>query len=353
VNVLAATSEAVGPAVEPAVAATGVIEAAVVDVPVIDVQGLVKRYGERTILDGVALRVGVGQLVALLGPNGAGKTTTVEIIEGYRRPDAGTVRVLGTDPSRGGPAHRARVGLMLQEGGIDPRVRPLEILRLFAAFFARPRDPGELLDLVGLTAVAGTGYRRLSGGEKQRLALAIALVGSPELLVLDEPTAGMDPAAKGATRALIEDLRSAGTTILLTTHDLADVERLADRVAILDRGRIVAEGTPAELTGGTAARLRFRLASPLTDPDLAALGTELSAVAPTASVVPDATDGLARYRVDGSEPDPALIAALAAWCSEQSVRIVELRSAGGTLEERYLELTGDGAVEGAGSDGHP
>jgi ABC-2 type transport system ATP-binding protein len=315
--------------------------------PVVVAEGLVKRYGGRTILDGVSLRIGRGQLVALLGPNGAGKTTTVEMIEGYRRPDEGTVRVLGADPARGGPKHRARVGLMLQDGGIDPRVRPLEILQLFAAFFAQPRDPMRLLELVGLAAAARTGYQRLSGGEKQRLALAIALVGSPELLVLDEPTAGMDPAAKGATRALIEELRAAGTTILLTTHDLADVERLADRVAILDRGRIVAEGTPAELTGGTAARLRFRLAAPLTDPDLEGLSQVLARIQAGAAIVPDTADGTARYRIDGAAPDPSVIAALAAWCAERSVRIVELRSGGGTLEERYLELTGDAAVEGA------
>ncbi|HEY0444416.1 MAG TPA: ABC transporter ATP-binding protein, partial [Candidatus Limnocylindrales bacterium] len=194
--------------------------------PAVRVRDVVKRYGGRDVLAGVSFDVEAGEVFALLGPNGAGKTTTVEILEGYRRQDAGEVMVLGTDPRRGGPALRARVGLMLQGGGgIDPRARPDEILRLYAAFHAEPRDPGDLLDQVGLRAVAKTRYRRLSGGERQRLALALALVGRPQLLVLDEPTAGMDPEARAATRSLIRDLRSDGVTILLTTHDLGDVER--------------------------------------------------------------------------------------------------------------------------------
>ena len=311
----------------------------------VEIERLVKAYSGRTVLDGVSLRVRRGEIVALLGPNGAGKTTTVEIIEGYRRADAGTVRVLGLDPARGGGALRSRVGLMLQGGGIDPRAEALEIVRLYAAFHDEPRDPDALIDLLGLRSVAGSRYRRLSGGERQRLGLALALVGRPELVILDEPTAGMDPAAKGLTRAIIADLRRDGLAVLVTTHDLADVERLADRVAILDRGRIVAEGTAAELTGGTEARLRFRLASPLTAEEAAALGSALGG-----SVVDETADGLARYRVDAVRPDPRSIAALAAWCADRGARIIELRTAGGTLEERYLELTGDGAVEAAPED---
>jgi ABC-2 type transport system ATP-binding protein len=199
-----------------------------------------KRYGARTVLDGVNLRVRGGELVALLGPNGAGKTTAVEVIEGYRVADGGTVRVLGVDPRTGGRALRARVGLMLQDGGLDPRSTPRDLLRLYAAFFERGRDPEALLDIVGLREVAGTRVRRLSGGERQRLSLALALVGEPEVLILDEPTAGMDPEAKRSTRGLIAELRARGRAILLTTHDLADVERLADRVVILDGGRVVA-----------------------------------------------------------------------------------------------------------------
>src|SRR3954471_24645784 len=235
------------------------------------VDGLVKRYGDRTVVDGVSLDVRPGELVALLGPNGAGKTTTVEIVEGYRQRDGGRVSVLGTDPARGGRALRARVGLMLQGGGIDPRARPRETLQQYGRFHADPRDADELLDLVGLRGVAHTRYRRLSGGERQRLGLALALVGRPEVVVLDEPTAGMDPEARAAPRAIVADLRAAGPAILLTSHDLTDVERLADRVCILDRGRIVAAGTAAELGAGLAAALRFSLDRPLAPADLEAL----------------------------------------------------------------------------------
>jgi ABC-2 type transport system ATP-binding protein len=311
------------------------------------IEGLRKRYGERTVLDGVDLRIERGELVALLGPNGAGKTTTVEIIEGYRRPDAGTVRVLGEEPAAGGRRLRARIGIMLQDGGVDPRLSALEAVRLYAALHVPSRDPDELLELVGLTAVARTRYRRLSGGERQRLGLAIALVGRPELLILDEPTAGMDPAAKQATRALVEALRADGTTILLTTHDLADVERLADRVAILHRGRIVAHGSPESIAGGRAPRLRFRLAESLDEGARMALETAVSVAAPGAVIRAEAGDGLGRLQVEGTTPDPALVGALATACATLGLRIVELRVGEGSLEERYLELTGDTAVEGA------
>ena len=227
----------------------------------IAVRGLHKSYGGRPAVAGLDLDVAPGTIVALLGPNGAGKTTTVEIVEGYRRADAGEVRVLGLDPWRDGPALRARVGLMLQAGGIYPQARPAEILRLYARFYRDPLDPDALLDQAGLTDSARVPYRVLSGGQRQRLGLALAIVGRPELVLLDEPTAGLDPAAKAATRDLIASLRDAGVSVLLTTHELADAERLADRIAIVDRGRIVAEGRPAELTLA-AARLRVRLRPP-------------------------------------------------------------------------------------------
>jgi len=241
------------------------------DDPMVVVDGLVKRYGERTVLDGVSLTVRGRELVALLGPNGAGKTTTVEIVEGYRHGDGGQVRVLGTDPASGGATLKARVGLMLQGGGIDPRAQPLETLRQYGRFHADPRDADELIDLVGLRAVAHTRYRRLSGGERQRLGLALALVGRPEVLILDEPTAGMDPEARAATRAIVAGLRDAGAAILLTSHDLTDVERLADRIFVLDGGRIVASGTPAGLMAGAVPRLRFRLDRALGTTELASL----------------------------------------------------------------------------------
>jgi len=311
--------------------------------PMVVVDGLVKRYGSRTVLDGVSLSVSGGELVALLGPNGAGKTTTAEISEGYRRPDGGTAVVLGLDPSTGGPAHRARVGLMLQGGGIDPRARPRETLHQYGRFHADPRSAAELLDLVGLRAVAGTPYRRLSGGERQRLGFALALVGRPEVVVLDEPTAGMDPEARAAIRAIVADLRDGGVAILLTSHDLTDVERLADRIVVLDGGRVVASGTAAELRAGAVPRLRVRLDRALSTDELAGLQGVLAAARPGATVATDG-DG-ARYVVDGAVPNAALVAALAGWCATADRLIVELRTSGGSLEDAYLELVGrDGAV---------
>jgi ABC-2 type transport system ATP-binding protein len=313
--------------------------------PALELDGIVKRYDSRAVLDGVSLEVRSGELVALLGPNGAGKTTAVEILEGYRAADGGRVRVLGTDPRRGGPALKARVGLMLQGGGLDPRSTPRDVLRLYARLHAGGRDPDGLIRLVGLADVASTRVRRLSGGERQRLALALALVGDPEVLILDEPTAGMDPEARRATRAMIAGLRAEGRAILLTTHDLGDVERLADRAAILHRGRIIAEGTPAELAAGSAPRLRFRLARALLDVELADLAATLDAGAPGARPVGETDGASGAYLVDGVAPDPSLVAAVAAWCDRAGIQIAELRAAAATLEERYLELTGDRDVE--------
>jgi ABC-2 type transport system ATP-binding protein len=227
---------------------------------------------------------------------------------------------------------------MLQGGGIDPRVEPRETLRQYGRFHADPRGADELLDLVGLGAVARTRYRRLSGGERQRLALALALVGRPEVVILDEPTAGMDPEARAATRAIVADLRDAGAAILLTSHDLTDVERLADRICVLDAGRIVASGTPAELTARATPRLRFRLDDPLRTDEAASLGRALAAVHPGSTVEPDGDGG--RYRVESSLLDAVLVAALAEWCAAANHLIVELRTAGGSLEDVYLDLVG-------------
>jgi ABC-2 type transport system ATP-binding protein len=300
-------------------------------VAAIEVEGLTKEYGGRPVVSGLSFRVDRGETFALLGPNGAGKTTTVEIIEGYRRPDGGSVRVLGVDPATAGRDHRARVGLMLQGGGgVDPRMTAREVLRLHGRFHASPRDADELLELVGLVgAAARTRFRRLSGGERQRLGLALALVGRPALVALDEPTAGMDVEARAATRGLIGRLRGEGVTVLLTSHDLGDVEKVADRIAVIDRGRLVAIGAPSELAGSSAS-VRFRLDTPLSPSDVADLSALVSPV-----VVEDGS----RYRLDGGIATPASLAALAAWCEARGVLIVELR-VGGSLEERYLELTG-------------
>jgi ABC-2 type transport system ATP-binding protein len=308
-----------------------------------------KVYGKRPVLTGVSFNVRRGELFALLGPNGAGKTTTVEILEGYRTADAGTVRVLGLDPVKDGAKLRPRIGLMLQEGGIDNRSTPREVLRLYARFYRDPEDPEALLAAVDLQRAATTRYRRLSGGEKQRLSLALALLGRPELLVLDEPTAGMDPAAKQATRERIAALRAAGTTILLTTHELRDVELLADHVAVLDRGRVVAYGSPAELTGAGAPRVRFRLSAPLEDAGAAALAGAVGGGA-GARVVSAGTG--AAYELQGlsAPPDPRLVAALAAWCAERGLLLTELRLGAASLEERYLELVGADVAAEAGAE---
>jgi ABC-2 type transport system ATP-binding protein len=299
---------------------------------VIEVDGLTKRYGGRAVVQDLSFQVAAGETFAILGPNGAGKTTTVEIIEGYRRADGGSVRVLGVDPARAGRDHRARVGLMLQGGGgIDPRMTAREVLGLHGRFHAAPRAADELLEMVGLIgAAARTRYRRLSGGERQRLGLALALVGRPALVALDEPTAGMDVEARAATRGLIGRLRDEGVTVLLTSHDLTDVEKMADRIAIIDRGRLVALGAPSELAEGGSPVLRFRLASALSDADRAAL----EATGPRLI-----DDGGGRYRLAGA-PSPELVAQIAAWCAARGVQIVEMRAGGGSLEERYLELTG-------------
>jgi len=298
----------------------------------IAVRGLVKRYGGRAVVDGLDLTVQQGEILALLGPNGAGKTTTVETIEGYRRPDSGTVRVLGLDPVRDAAALRPRVGLMLQNGGINQYGRPRELLHLFAAFYRDPLDPDALLEQVGLASLADRPYRVLSGGERQRLALALALVGRPEVALLDEPTAGMDPAVRAQTRQLIADLRHGGVTVLLTTHDLGDVEALADRVAIIAHGRLVAEGPPAAVAAGGNGHLSVRFARRLTGPESA----ELLAMHPRTSLSNDH----ASVVLTDAGSSPAVTAALAAWAARHNAQITSLTTGAASLEARYLTLVG-------------
>jgi len=232
---------------------------------------------------------------------------------------------------------KARVGLMLQGGGgVYPQATPREMLRLFAGFHRPPGDVGGLIELVGLELVANTRYRQLSGGEKQRLALAIALVGGPEVLLLDEPTAGLDPAARATTRQLIGGLRDRGAAILLTTHDLADVEHMADRVILIDRGRALVGGTPSQLAAGGQARLRFRMTRSLSDPEHVALEAALLDGVPGIL----ASEGVGRYALEGVTPSPELVERLARWSAQRGILVAEARTGGGTLEERYLELVG-------------
>jgi ABC-2 type transport system ATP-binding protein len=316
---------------------------------VIEVAGLRKSYGGRAVLDGVDLAVRPGELVALLGPNGAGKTTTVEIVEGYRTADSGTVRVLGDDPRTGGPELRARVGLMLQGGaGLEPRASARDLVRLHVAFHDGGPSADELIDRVGLGSAAATRVRRLSGGERQRLSLAIALAGDPEVLILDEPTAGMDPAARRETREVVAGLRDEGRTILLTTHDLGDVERLADRVAILHGGRIVADASPEDLVTRADSGVRFRVHAPPNDVAVARLRARLAAVRPTVGLRPIETERTgegARFEIEPGAASADVVLEVARWASQEGLLVVELQAGGTSLEDRYLELTGDRDVE--------
>ncbi|KYK14793.1 MULTISPECIES: ABC transporter ATP-binding protein [Streptomyces] len=226
---------------------------------VVETRDVTMAYGDVDVLRGVDLDIHRGEVFALLGPNGAGKTTTVEILEGFRRRSAGDVRVLGADPERGDDAWRGRLGLVLQSWRDHPRWRVAELLAHFATYYPDPRDPAELLALVGLTGQAGRQVNRLSGGQRRRLDVALGIVGRPELLFLDEPTTGFDPEARHEFHLLVERLaREEGVTVLLTTHDLAEAERLADRIAMLVGGRIRALGTPAELARRAAAQAEVR-----------------------------------------------------------------------------------------------
>jgi ABC-2 type transport system ATP-binding protein len=227
-------------------------------VSAVTVRGLRKSYGDHEALRGIDFKIEAGEVFGLLGPNGAGKTTTVEILEGYRSPDGGSVEVLGIDPRRSGTAWRQRIGVMLQSSSLYPVLTVRESLRVFAGYYATPRDPEEVIGIIGLTEKADARVRTLSGGQQRRLDLGLALIGDPELIFLDEPTTGFDPGARRAAWDTIRDLRALGKTILLTTHYLDEAEQLADRVAVLRAGVIMREGSPAELTGGTVeTEIRF------------------------------------------------------------------------------------------------
>jgi ABC-2 type transport system ATP-binding protein len=300
-------------------------------VAVVEITGLVKRYGYKVAVDGLSMKVCAGSVTAVLGPNGAGKTTTIECCEGFRRPDEGTVRVLGLDPATAGVALRPRVGVMLQSGGIYPTVKAEEILRHTARLYANPLNPALLVERLGLGSAGRTPFRRLSGGQQQRLSLALALVGRPELIFLDEPTAGLDPQARRATWELIRQMRSDGVTVVLTTHLMDEAERLADQVVITDRGRVVTSGSPAELMAAGAERtLRFTARPGLDTASLVRALAHGSRASETASGC---------YLVEG-ELGPQLLADVTTWCAEQGVMPEDLQYGRRTLEEVFLELTG-------------
>ncbi|MEU7880279.1 ABC transporter ATP-binding protein [Microbispora bryophytorum] len=295
--------------------------------PAVEIDGLVKRYGNTTAVDGLTLTCARGAVTAILGPNGAGKTSTIEICEGFRRPDGGTVRVLGLEPAD--PALRPRLGIMPQTGGVPPAARAGEWLRVVSGFHAHPLDPDALLGVLGLTGHTRTPYRRLSGGQQQRLSLAAAVIGRPELVFLDEPTAGLDPQARHACWDLVAALRAAGVSVVLTTHQMDEAEKLSDHVVIIDHGRVVAEGTPESLTGAER-QLRFR-ARPGLDLE------ELLAALPPGSAAKESPSG--HYIIEG-QVGPQLLATVTAWCATEGVTAEDLRIERRTLEDVFLELTG-------------
>ena len=295
--------------------------------PAIRVRDLRKSYDGTPVVDGLSFDVPGGSVFALLGPNGAGKTTTVECLEGFRRPDGGEVAVLGLDPWRDRDALVARMGVMLQEGGVHQAATPREVLQLFARFYRAPLDPDALLETVGLAAVAGRRYRVLSGGQKQRLNLALALVGRPRVVVLDEPTAGMDPQARQATWDLVRGLRDDGVTVLLTTHFMDEAERLADQVAVIDRGRLLALDSPAALVADAGGD-RLLVLTPAAV-DAAALAAAVGAAVEE--------DGRGRLLVHAG---PEAIPAVTAWFAARGLPLTGVSAAGGGLEDVFLRLTG-------------
>lgn len=297
----------------------------------VQLTGVTKRYDATTAVAGLDLEVAPAQVLALLGPNGAGKTTTVEMCEGFVRPDEGTIRVLGLDPIADNAALRARIGVMLQGGGGYPAARAAEMLNLVAAYSADPLDPAWLLSTLGLTDAARTTYRRLSGGQQQRLALACAIVGRPELVFLDEPTAGMDAHARLVVWELIDGLRRDGVTVVLTTHQLKEAEELADRIVIIDHGAQVAAGTPAELMrSGAEDQLRFSAPRRL---DLGLLESALPEDYRAVELSPG------EYRVEG-HIDPQVLATVTAWCARMDVLATDMRVEQRSLEDVFLDLTG-------------
>ena len=299
--------------------------------PVIEIRDLRKSYGAKVAVAGISLTIGRGEIFGILGPNGAGKTTTVECLAGLRQADGGTVRVLGVDPQRDPSAVRERLGIQLQESRLPPKLRVLEALRLYASFYADPADPEELLELLGLEEKRDTAFADLSGGQQQRLSIALALVGNPEVAILDELTTGLEPQARRDTWALIERVRATGVTIVLVTHFMDEAERLCDRLAIIDDGRVVAEGSPAELIRAQEGERAFRLRLPHGAPD--SIPAVLAALPDVTSVEPDDGEYVVR---GGHRVLPAAVLALA----ERDVVPDEIRTLSRSLEDVFVRVTG-------------
>jgi ABC-2 type transport system ATP-binding protein len=298
--------------------------------PVISVRGLVKRYDSHQAVAGIDLEVRRGEIFAFLGPNGAGKTTTVEILEGFRQRTAGEVAVLGQDPATADGAWRDRVGVVLQDSEPEPGLSVRECLAMYAGYYRNPRDIDETIALVGLTAKAGTLGSRLSGGQRRRLDFALALIGDPELIFLDEPTTGFDPSARRAAWEVVAGLRELGKTIFLTTHYMDEAEYLADRITVLSAGRIVAEGTPRTLGGRDhmTTAISFTLPHGLAARDL------------PAGLSPLAEPGAAGLTVMHTESPLVHLQMLGNWALDCGFDLPDLDVHRPTLEEVYLSLTG-------------
>ncbi len=309
----------------------------------VDVRGAVKRFGNVTAVDGLDFHVDQGEIVSLLGPNGAGKTTTIEMCEGFQSPDQGKVNIFGLDPVAHSDEVRSRIGVMLQGGGAYPGIRVREMLQLVASYSADPLDPAWLLQTVGLERHASTPYRRLSGGQQQRLSLACALVGRPELIFLDEPTAGLDTQSRLAVWDLIRSLKRDGVAGVLTTHLLDEAEELSDRVVIIDRGQVVAAGTPAQLSAASAGS-GAEGAGGSSQVHLRVEGVKAEMIADAirprfpGSSVTETRPG--RFTISGTEPSPALLSALTSCAEDRGALITEMSIDRATLEEVFLSLTG-------------
>ena len=292
----------------------------------IDVKGLAKAYGSNEAVRGIDLRVEVGECVAVLGPNGAGKTTTVEILEGFRERDAGEVSVLGLDPAAGGRPFRERIGIVLQECGVERFLTVGELLRLHAGYYPHPLDPDQVLELVDISEKADAKVKTLSGGQQRRVDLALGLIGDPELVFLDEPTTGFDPTARRAAWSIVSNLRELGKTVLLTTHYMDEAQNLADRVVVVTRGQVVAEGTPDEIGGRGDAEAQVRFVVPQ--------GVALSDLPGTFVADGDAA-------VAHTDNPTALLHAVTGWALDRGIVLSALTVSRPSLEDVYLELTAE------------
>jgi ABC-2 type transport system ATP-binding protein len=303
----------------------------------IEVEDLRKSYGSNEAVRGISFEVATGEVFGFLGPNGAGKTTTIEILEGYRKRSGGRASVLGADPGRPTRRWRERIGLVLQECELDPTLTVTEIVTLFARFYPRPRPVADTVELVGLGPKRDARTATLSGGQRRRLDVAVGIIGDPELVFLDEPTTGFDPSARRDAWNMIEGLRELGKTIFLTTHYMDEAEHLADRVAIMRRGELVAQGTTAELGAGSAVRtvIRFRMPS----------GAEAAELERVLEAKLSFSGDLAQAEV-GSAQRP--LHRLTGWAEERGIVLDELEAVHPRLEDIFLELTGDGAEAGGG-----